>query len=181
MPSPTWTPVANLLASMTIINNAGQTITISNNALDPLLFFEYLNDYKLSVIARAAYDPINEVVNGGALDDILEDLLSSKWTDIFRAYYSDYDPVENYNSTEKKTTTDISRDRTDKIYSYNSTDGAHTTGWKETDKDDWTVTKSGNIGLITAQQMITQTVTLNDTNFITKFLEDIAKILRKEI
>ena len=181
MGNPTWTPVTNLLANMTIVNNAGQTITIVNNALDFMLFFEYLEGYKLSVISRAAYNPVTETITGGALDDILEDLLSSKWTDIFRAYYADYDPVENYNSTEKKVTTDISRDRTDKLYAYNSTDGAHTTGWKETDKDDWTVTKSGNIGVTTTQQMITQTVTLNDTNFITKFLEDIAKILRKEI
>lgn len=181
MPTPAWTPVANLLASMTIINNAGQTITITNNALDPLLMYEYLEGYKLSVIARAAYDPINEVINGGALDDILEDLLSSKWTDIFRAYYSDYDPVENYNSTETKVTSDISRDRTDKIFSYNSTDGAHTTNFKETDKDDWTVTKKGNIGVTTTQQMIQSTVALNDTNYISKFLEDIANILRKEI
>lgn len=166
---------------MTIINNAGQTITITNNALDPLLFIEYLEGYKLSAIARAAYDPINEVIIGANLDAVLNDLLSSKWTDILRAYYSDYDPVENYNSTEKKVTTDISRDRTDKIFSYNSTDGAHTTNFKETDKDDWTITKSGNIGVTTTQQMIQQTVSLNDTNYISKFLEDIAKILRKEI
>ena len=181
MGNPAWTPVTNLLANMTIVINDGSTVTITNNGLDALLFYEYLEDYKLSVLARAAYDPGTDLVNAGALDGVLQSLLADKWVDIFRAYFANYDPVENYNSTESKVTTDISRDRTDKIFSYNSTDGAHTTNFKETDKDDWTVTKKGNIGVTTTQQMIQQTVTLNDTNYISKFLEDIANILRKEI
>lgn len=115
-----------------------------------------------------------------------------------------YDPIENYNLTENEnidktldidTTNTLDRDGTSSsdndIYAFNSVDavpsdkntgsttmdGTDIVDSTEVTDEDRTLTRTGNIGVTTTQQMIQQELDLWKWNFMTDIFIDVASLL----
>lgn len=119
-----------------------------------------------------------------------------KWQRIYDAMFAQYNPIENYNSTEKRTgddKTSISSDSdvTSKQSSYDSPDlettsqiisnSNPTNNYSKIDYNS-TITKSGNIGVTTSQQMIESEIDLRQLHdFIDIIYGDIGSYLLANI
>lgn len=131
-----------------------------------------------------------------------------KWVRLCEALYAEYNPIHNYDMTEEENgtnnknvntdmnvKTDSTDTRTDKYNGFNSTSPSNvtesvtdtdgdvtTTGLKsknqENDTNKRTLTRSGNIGVTTSAQMITQELVLRQKTFINDIVyNDIDKVL----
>lgn len=130
-----------------------------------------------------------------------------KWTRIYDALSAEYNPLENYNMVENyegghtdDATTHITADPTKNeivsttdsdIYGYNSSspapaDKSTTSTTQETDTtnkydnestDDHELTRRGNIGVTTSQQMLEAELNIRRYNFFENVYRDIDKIL----
>ena len=129
-----------------------------------------------------------------------------KWNRIYLALIdADYNPIENYDSTETYTpneftrtktisqNTDVTRDIDSKVFGFNSSEEVslnsgteHSTGLAdnnitsdvEVESGEHTTTRHGNIGVTTNQQMITQEIEMRDKfNLYDIMMKDVDKIL----
>ena len=111
------------------------------------------------------------------------------WNRLLNAFYSTYDPIENYSMVEEENTnTDINtttdEDRANFGFNTESENGVpvakneigqHTTGLF--DDNHRILTRSGNIGVTTSQQMIESEINLRRYNIINQMYDDIDSIL----
>ena len=130
-----------------------------------------------------------------------------KWWKISQAITTDYRPLENYdmeeirtpnlteNLTRKQNTdTNVNQSTESGIYGFNSTESqptatgtgdTHTTGLKanneiadtKTNTGTESLTRHGNIGVTTSQQMLESEIKLRQYNFIEEVFKDIDSIL----
>ena len=117
------------------------------------------------------------------------------WNKLAEAMFSDYNPIDNYNMIENKNTdyeehtvTDSNEKTTSRYQGFNSTE-MHDVSESESDGDiDTTktdtgtkakneLTRRGNIGVTTSQQMIESEFTLRKKNVLDQIYKDIDTIL----
>ena len=116
---------------------------------------------------------------------------ASKWERLLDTLYLDYNPIHNYDMTEdEKVNTYLeTSDDTDKY-----TNGFNSSTASPTDKSentiivdgDWdnnkrNLTRKGNIGVTTSQQMMESEIELRQYNFIEQMFEDIDSLLTLSI
>lgn len=130
-----------------------------------------------------------------------------KWWKISQAITTDYRPLENYDMEEirtpnltesltrkQNTDTNVNQTTESGIYGFNSTESqptatgegdTHTTGLKanneiadtKTNTGTESLTRHGNIGVTTSQQMLESEIKLRQYNFIEEVFKDIDSIL----
>lgn len=144
--------------------------------------------------------PDNEYIN--YLAQMVSLRYGINWAKTFIAYFmDDYKPLENYSMVEvekpqitKTTETEANTKSTadQKIYPFDSstaqpTAEATTEGLiadnhgktTESEKGNRTTTRSGNIGTLTSQQMLTSELELRRFDWLAKIYEDIDKVLTR--
>ena len=130
-----------------------------------------------------------------------------KWWKISNAITTDYKPLENYNMEElrtpdleesntrkQETDVNVNQESGTGIYGFNSTEAqptatgsgdTHTTGSKaknviedvKTNTGTESLTRHGNIGVTTSQQMLESEIKLRQYNFVEEVFKDIDSIL----
>lgn len=140
----------------------------------------------------------------GEARDKLYSMIKNKylknWNYLTKALYASYNPIQNYDMTEhkeedndKSVNTDMKTEtkETQKYAGFNSgpslpvaseSEGESTTTGlkannKQIDDNEYTLTRSGNIGVTTSQQMIESEIALRRKNLLNIIYNDIDKIL----
>lgn len=168
--------------------------------LDKDLYLQYSSDKRISAYMERMLKLQEDGTITNALQEIAKNLLqrfTEKWNRLYLALVtSTYSPTENYDMEEKETP-DLTRTKNVKtsvknensVYGFNSPTPtpqteSETSGEKldneETEKNTGTktLTRHGNIGVTTNQQMITQEVDLrNNANFVNILFDDVDSIL----
>ena len=167
---------------------------------------EYLGN-RLDKILSPLYMRLLEVrskeVTAYILGEVIYQKFAEKWNRIADALFSDYNPIENYRMVEAESegkntkvntemTTETEEHETNKYSGFDSTDFKDTTA---TDKDGSTETtgtkakneqaetgnrnlsRSGNIGVTTSQQMIESELKLREHNLLNIIYNDMDSIL----
>lgn len=155
-----------------------------------------LNKYEDDIIAACR-----------VLADSIADKFGFKWWKISEAITTDYKPLENYNMEEirtpnlreeltrkQSTDTNVNQKTESGVYGFNSTESnptatgegdTHTTGLKANNETEdvksntgtESLTRHGNIGVTTSQQMLESEIKLRQFNFIEEVFTDIDSIL----
>ena len=115
---------------------------------------------------------------------------SDKWNKLYKAFFIDeYNPIENYSMVEEE---NINTDMTNttngnqNIFGFNTTNtdgveqnksGATTTTTGDFDDNHRKLTRSGNIGVTTSQQMLQSEIELRQWNFYKMIMEDIDDVM----
>lgn len=168
--------------------------------LDKTLYLQYSSEKRISSYMERMLKLQDDGTIQNALQEIAKNLLQrfeEKWNRLYLALVtSTYSPTENYDMEEKETP-DLTRTKNVKtsvkqengIYGFNSatpTPQSETvsSGEKldneETEKNTGTktLTRHGNIGVTTNQQMINQEIDLrNNANFVNILFDDVDSIL----
>lgn len=163
------------------------------NTLDYEYYLQHSGDKNLSVL----FERMLELKNGNyattytELAKIAINKYADNWDRLYAAIYAKYNPIENYNSTEKeKYNTDMNVKNNEDINTFGlgttSSDGrpmqktnvdVTTTG--DAEKNYRELTRSGNIGVTTSQQMIQSEIDLRQDlyNFYNIIYDDVDSIL----
>ena len=115
---------------------------------------------------------------------------SDKWNKLYKAFFEDeYNPIENYSMVEEENAnTSITNSTTGKnnIYGFNTTaeDGVpqdnssvESTTSGDFDDNHRKLTRSGNIGVTTSQQMLQSEIELRQWNFYNMIMNDIDDVM----
>lgn len=115
---------------------------------------------------------------------------SDKWNKLYKAFFEDeYNPIENYSMVEEENAnTSITNSTTGKnnIYGFNTTaeegvpqDNSSVESTTSGDFDDnhRKLTRSGNIGVTTSQQMLQSEIDLRQWNFYNMIMNDIDDVM----
>lgn len=136
----------------------------------------------------------------GRLYGIVKDKYLKNWNYLTKSLYANYNPIQNYDMTEhkeedndKSVNTDMKTEtsETQKYAGFNSgvslpvaseSEGESTTTGlkannKQIDDNEYTLTRSGNIGVTTSQQMIESEIALRRKTLLDIIYNDIDKIL----
>ena len=130
----------------------------------------------------------NKMLEGNkSMTDISKVVLNkfkANWTKLYEAIYSDYNPISNYDMTEhEEVNSKITNTSNSKRYGFNTStepvgdlDMENST---EGDKKDnfRDLTRSGNIGVTTSQQMILSEIELRKNKLIDIIMNDIDSVL----
>ena len=138
---------------------------------------------------------------------IIVNLYGDKWAHLYDAITAEYNPINNYDMTQTetpnitktnkaKTKTTINNDMGSKTYGFNSSEGVpqadtsteatqtvegdldvNKTNNIETETGTRTLTRSGNIGVTTSQQMIESEISLRQWNFYKSCFDDIDDVM----
>lgn len=116
------------------------------------------------------------------------------WSKLHNAMFADYNPIQNYDSTEEitrsgddKTSVNTDLKQTSKVSAFNSSvmqdnaeidnSGLASNNYSKTDYNSKVkTTRYGNIGVTTSQQMIESEIALRKQNFLEKVMIDIDNI-----
>lgn len=185
------------------IDNSTKLVWLTEDVskqLDKDLYLQYSSEKRISDYMERMLKLQEDGTIANALQEIAKNLLqrfSEKWNRLYLALVtSTYSPTENYDMEEKETP-DLTRTKNVKtsvtqengIYGFNSatpTPQSETvsSGEKldneETEKNTGTktLTRHGNIGVTTNQQMINQEIELrNNANFVNILFDDVDSIL----
>ena len=110
------------------------------------------------------------------------------WDKIYEAYFKTmYKPLENYSMIEEENSgVDIivGTDIKNKIFGFNNIEGSNSSSGTNTvtttsdfDKNKRKLTRNGNIGVTTSQQMLTSELELREYNFFNNILNDIDSVI----
>lgn len=165
---------------------------------------KYLSRYGQLLINKFGTDPL-ELSKQIAKHVVTK--FGLKWWKISQAITTDYKPLENYDMEEirtpdlredltrkQNTDTNVNQSTESGIYGFNSTESqptatgegdTHTTGLKanneiadtKTNTGTESLTRHGNIGVTTSQQMLESEIKLRQFNFIQEVFTDIDSIL----
>ena len=166
---------------------------------------KYLSRFTQLLIDKLGVDHLSDVCE--KLSFHVVNKFGLKWWKISQAITTDYRPLENYdmeeirtpnlteNLTRKQNTdTNVNQSTESGIYGFNSTESqptatgegdTHTTGLKanneiadtKTNTGTESLTRHGNIGVTTSQQMLESEIKLRQYNFIEEVFKDIDSIL----
>lgn len=137
------------------------------------------------------------------LVEVIYNRFHEKWVRIYNSFYATYNPIDNYNMLQERTpdlvdTTNggvsSTSETNGKRWGFNSTSATNprptdrndgtsktTTNSKTTYKGKDTITRKGNIGVTTTQQMIESELELRKHDFYEIIFKDIDSILCLEI
>lgn len=128
------------------------------------------------------------------LGKILYNKYMFNWSKLYDAMFADYNPIQNYDSTEEitrsgddKVSVNTDNKQTAKVSAFNtatmqdnqeiSNSGLASNNYSKTDYNSKVkTTKYGNIGITSSQDMINQEIELRKHNFIEKIMIDIDNI-----
>ena len=185
------------------IDNAGTLQWLTEDVskqLDKTLYLQYSSEKRISDYMERMIKYEDDGLIADALTEIAKVIIerfTNKWNRLYNALVvATYEPIENYNMEEKETP-DLTRTKNVKtsvkqengIYGFNSATPnpqteSVTSGEKldneETEKNTGTktLTRHGNIGVTTNQQILTQEVELrNRTNFYNILFDDVDSIM----
>lgn len=185
------------------IDNSGSLEWLTEDMskqLDKDLYLQYSSNKTISAYFERMLKLQEDGVIQNALEEIAKDLLqrfTNKWNRLYDALVSSlYSPIENYNMEEKETP-DLTRTKNVKtsvktdngIYGFNSatptpqtesTVSGENLNNEEVEKNtgNKTLTRHGNIGITTNQQMINQEIVLrNNANFVNILFDDVDSVL----
>lgn len=147
--------------------------------IDLEYYFNHSNEKWISPLFEKLYG-MNPSTTLTALANIIINKFGDKWNRLYDAFITTtYDPIENYSMTEESNAnTDMNVNS--KIYGFNSETGVNasdtnTNGSKLTNTAE--LTRSGNIGVTTSQQMLESELKLRQWNFIDQMMADVDSIL----
>lgn len=164
-------------------------------ALDGNYYFSHSGEKRISpgFADAIAYQEENSTFDAIAyFAAIIAARFGSNWKKIHKAYFeTDYSPLENYDmSEEEKQATKVKTvgKASDGVYGFNSNDPVPSdSGDSETvvsgDSDDnvRNLTRHGNIGVTTSQQMLQAELDLRKYDFFAILMADVDKILTLSI
>ena len=148
------------------------------------------DDFYINKLVSMYMSPIAEYYDETLNDDtskinkivtLFESKFYDKYKIMFKIFKQDYNPIENYDMTEREdsiTTTGsmYSNAGNNKIFAYNSSNATDTDETASSGRTDGgetlgrDLTRHGNIGVTTTQQMIDSTVDVYDRFNIVKFI-----------
>lgn len=124
----------------------------------------------------------------------------NQWERLYSLYKLEYNPIENYSMVESEDGSDTRTDNftntnqstnTDQQWAFNSADWNNvnksqndteaTNNGTSTNQNTRTLTRSGNIGVTTSQQMMQSEIDLWQWNFIETLFNDVDKLLTLKI
>lgn len=122
-----------------------------------------------------------------AITGMIVGQFKDNWNKIYEAYNIDYEPLENYNMVENegvnsKVTNKVTTDGStfgfnsseavpnSKVENESSTEGLAKDNYRD-------LTRSGNIGVTTSQQMLESEIKLRQFNFIQQVMNDIDSVM----
>lgn len=139
--------------------------------------------------------PEDGAVDVTKLSDVIFKHFLDKWDRLYAIYKAEYEPLENYSMTETETpnlhrssTNYQTTDASSSVYGFNSstpvpqgestgtTHGESTSNFED-ETGTRTLTRSGNIGVTTSQQMAESEIALWKWNFYEQIFQDLDKIL----
>lgn len=128
------------------------------------------------------------------LAQIIAVKFADKWNKIYNAYIaSDYNPLHNYDMVEDEytnTNVTVSTDANDNVYGFNTTDedgvessksGASSTTTGDFDDNHRQLTRAGNIGVMTTEDLLHQEIELRMFNFYHMLMDDIDTVMCLDI
>lgn len=178
-----------------------------NQELDFDYFIENSSEKYLSRYAQLIIDKTEFNIVGRVFAEHIAMKYALKWWKISQAITTNYKPLENYDLNEirtpdlreeltrkQNTDTNVNQTTESGIYGFNSTESqptatgtgdTHTTGLKanneiadtKTNTGTESLTRHGNIGVTTSQQMLESEIKLRQYNFIEEVFKDIDSIL----
>ena len=132
----------------------------------------------------------NENTYLSKISSIIKTKYKDKWDKLYDAFInSDYNPLENYSMVEDenvKTEIVNETDGNNNIFGFNTTSvdgveqtksGAKSTTTGDFDKNHRKLTRSGNIGVATSQQMLESEINLRKYNFYLALMNDVDEIM----
>lgn len=162
------------------------------NRLDKILspvYNRFINYY----IDNLSYSLMNATISANEqLSKVILNKFLDKWNRIANAFLSDYNPINNYDMVENEGTSVNMKSNTEtsdtqKYAGFNSgttlptateSEGSsETTGTEEYNNSARELTRSGNIGVTTSQQMIQSEIELRKHNLIDIIFNDIDSVL----
>lgn len=158
--------------------------------LDIEYYYGHSNQKYISRLYQILLDKEEKGLINSALDEIAKTILTiykDNWINIYKAFTEEYNPLENYRMNEKenvksKVITSVSGDSS--TYGFNSDEAvpvaqASNSQTVEGAKDDneRDLTRSGNIGVTTSQQMLSSELELRKYKFYVELMNDIDKIM----
>ena len=163
------------------------------NRLDKILspLYNRTIDYFIEV-SLMPLDMAVSYANSQIIAKIILKKFLDKWNRVANALLSDYNPINNYDMTENEDTSLNTKSNTEtkttqKFAGYNSgttlpvateTEGeGETTGTDEFNNSTRELTRSGNIGVTTSQQMIESELKLREKNLLDIIYNDMDSIL----
>lgn len=165
---------------------------LSSDDADVLDLEYYINhsyDKYISLLTNKLYED-NETTYLSKLADVIILRFKDKWNKLWNAVVSsDYNPIENYSMIEDENVASkitSSSDNSNNIFGFNTTsdDGIEQnkgsiSGTTEGLFDDnhRQLTRSGNIGVTTSQQMIESEIELRKWNFYQSMMNDIDAVM----
>ena len=179
------------------IPDAFKTILTSNNTR--IDYYLSRKDKYLSVIAQRLFNNFKEqspttpnisllAPTSALIYGILKDKYLQNWNKLYASLYADYNPINNYDMIENENTkADMKTETSDtqKYAGFNSgtslpvaseSEGSSETSGIKADNER-TLTRSGNIGVTTSQQMIESEIKLREKTLLDIIFNDIDKIL----
>lgn len=180
-----------IFQTMHILNPDIEWLTDANvKYLDIEYYYGHSSDKMISrlyekMIDRESAGIIESSIN--AICNMITGFYRSNWDNVYKAYSQEYNPLENYSMIEKenvnskvKTSVASAQD----VYGFNSNESvpaskvnneSTTEGSKEDNERD--LTRSGNIGVTTSQQMLQSEIDLRKFAFYIQVMNDIDKIM----
>lgn len=178
-----------------IFNNKGDKLEWLTEDMSKTMNDEYYLLHSGDKNASLLYERLLSLFSGVnplvEISAIILNKYADTWDRLYAAIYAKYNPIENYNSTEKeKYNTDMNVSNNEDINTFGlgttSSDGrpiqktnvdVTTTG--VADKNYRELTRSGNIGVTTSQQMIQSEIDLRQDlyNFYNIIYDDVDSIL----
>lgn len=176
----------------TLYSSYGSTLTfLTEDDAETLDMEYYLNHSGEKFVSPIVYklytnDSTTYLTN---IAKILTLKFKDKWLRLYNAIIqSTYDPIENYSSTENEymgTSVTNSTSGTQSKFGFNSDDeasdtdssSASTTTTGLFDDNHRQLTRSGNIGVTTSQQMLESEINLRRWNFYQEMMDDIDSVM----
>ena len=197
------TPIINLSEQLDDddydwVNSDLKEILVTNNEAVSIEYLLNRQDRYLSPLVNRLIDHYGEDHLGDVCTRIANILITKfmkSWSKLADAVFGDYNPIENYNMKENRktnfeehTVTDSSETVTNKYSGFNSDEmkdvsESSTDGNIDTTKTDTgtsannELTRSGNIGVTTSQQMVESSYNLAKKNLLDVIYKDIDTIL----
>ncbi|MBR6518028.1 MAG: hypothetical protein IKT40_14440 [Bacilli bacterium] len=189
------TPLFTAIASDTRINTLTSLKALLNTTDAKYFELEYLNRSGNKKITNLLIMITDEDIcdtnlkRSQTISELLLIKFGENWNRLLDTFYSDYNPIQNYDMVEEENqNTDISVDTSDdrNTFGFNTTseDGVPmskgninqtTTG--DFEKNHRKLTRSGNIGVTTSQQMIESEIELRRYNILNQIYTDMDTIL----
>lgn len=161
-----------------------------------LLDTEYYLNHSGDKVISNMYSQLLDMESKGVIVSALSTIASvvkvkykDTWDKLHDAIYADYNPIDNYSMTEQENVnTKVTNERniTNELYGFNTPSAVPNTQGSESvttsgnkDDNERSLTRRGNIGVTTSQQMIESEIKLREFNLYTRMMNDVDMLLTK--